>query len=158
MFFFQPCWFPLFFICHSSSFSVIQVNVDVKLLWKERVLSFTTYAFSCCISPLEFVLFLGLKTIKNSSFYGGNVLHVLVLFFFIFSLPLISTLVPACISHNLTAATKFSCCSSNQKKCLSVISRYSCLSLLSRWASLAWNLLSCFLFLSLINQICGLGN
>ena len=115
MFFFQRCWFPLFFICHSSSFSVIQVNVDVKLLWKERVLSFTTYAFSCCISPLEFVLFLGLKTIKNSSFYGGNVLHVLVLFFFIFSLPLISTLVPACISHNLTAATKFSCCSSNQK-------------------------------------------
>ena len=115
MFFFQRCWFPLFFICHSSSFSVIQVNVDVKLLWKERVLSFTTYAFSCCISPLEFVLFLGLKTIKNSPFYGGNVLHVLVLFFFIFSLPLISTLVPACISHNLTAATKFSCCSSNQK-------------------------------------------
>ena len=115
MFFFQRCWFPLFFICHSSSFSVIQVNVDVKLLWKERVLSFTTYAFSCCISPLEFVLFLGLKTIKNSSFYGGNVLHVLVLLFFIFSLPLISTLVPACISHNLTAATKFSCCSSNQK-------------------------------------------
>ena len=112
MFFFQRCWFPLFFICHSSSFSVIQVNVDVKLLWKERVLSFTTYAFSCCISPLEFVLFLGLKTIKNSSFYGGNVLHVLVLFFFIFSLPLISTLVPACISHNLTAAT---CRSSNQK-------------------------------------------
>ena len=50
-------------------------------------------------------------------------------FFFFFSLPLISTLVPACISHNLTAATKFSCCSSNQKKCLSVISRYSCLSL-----------------------------
>ena len=84
MFFFQRCWFPLFFICHSSSFSVIQVNVDVKLLWKERVLSFTTYAFSCCISPLEFVLFLGLKTIKNSSFYGGNVLHVLVPFFFLF--------------------------------------------------------------------------
>ena len=88
MFFFQRCWFPLFFICHSSSFSVIQVNVDVKLLWKERVLSFTTYAFSCCISPLYFfVLFLGLKTIKNSSFYGGNVLHVLVLFFLFFRYP-----------------------------------------------------------------------
>ena len=41
---------------------------------------------------------------------------------FFFSLPLISTLVPACISYNLTAATKFSCCSSNHKKCLPVIS------------------------------------
>ena len=82
--------------------------------------SFATYAYSCRIFLLEFLLFLGLNTITNSSFYGGNVLHVLVLFFF--SLPLISTLVPACISYNLTAATKFSCCSSNQKKCLPVIS------------------------------------
>ena len=49
--------------------------------------------------------------------------------FFFVSLPLISTLVFACISHNLTAATKFSCCSSNEKKYLSVISSYSCLSL-----------------------------
>ena len=38
-----------------------------------------------------------------------------VFLFTFFSLPLIFTLVAASISHFLTAATKFSCCSSNKK-------------------------------------------
>ena len=50
------------------------------------------------------------------TFYGGNVLRVLVHFFFTaahFHLALVT----ANISLFVTAATKFSCCSSN-KKCL----------------------------------------
>ena len=45
-----------------------------------------------------------------------------------FSLPLIFTLVAASIFHFLTAATKFSCCSSNKKMSSLFISRSSCLS------------------------------
>ena len=37
MFFFQRYWSPLFFVSRSSSFSVIQVNVDIKIKSKERV-------------------------------------------------------------------------------------------------------------------------
>ena len=61
-------------------------------------------------------------------FYEGNLVRVLVRF--LFSLPFIFTLVAASISNFLTAATKFSCCSSN-KKCLLgfFISRSSSLSL-----------------------------
>ena len=45
MFFLQQNWSPLWFICRSSSFSVIQVNVDIKIKWKER-LSFLLFVFS----------------------------------------------------------------------------------------------------------------
>ena len=38
MFFFQPNWSPLLFISRSSSFPVIQVNVDIKIKWKERLI------------------------------------------------------------------------------------------------------------------------
>ena len=37
MFFFQRIWSPLFFVARSSSFSVIHVNVDIKIKSKERV-------------------------------------------------------------------------------------------------------------------------
>ena len=37
MFFFQRNWSPLFFISRSSSFSVIHVNVDIKIKWEERI-------------------------------------------------------------------------------------------------------------------------
>ena len=50
-------------------------------------------------------------------------------------------LVAASISHFVTAASKFSCCSSNKTKCL--------LCFFSRWAWLACRLLSLFLCLSL---------
>ena len=40
MCFFQRNWFPLLFISRSSSFPVIQVNVDIKILWKERLVFF----------------------------------------------------------------------------------------------------------------------
>ena len=37
MFFFQRNWSPLFFISRSSSFSVIHVNVDIKIKWEGRI-------------------------------------------------------------------------------------------------------------------------
>ena len=37
MIFFQRNWSPLLFISRSSSFPVIQVNVDIKIQWKERL-------------------------------------------------------------------------------------------------------------------------
>ena len=37
MFFFQRNWSLLLFIFRSSSFPVIQVNVDIKIEWKERL-------------------------------------------------------------------------------------------------------------------------
>ena len=45
MFFFQPNWSPLLFISRSSSFPVIQVNVDIKIKWKERLI-FLLFVFS----------------------------------------------------------------------------------------------------------------
>ena len=46
-------------------------------------------------------------------FYGGNVVRVLVHFFFT-AAHIHLALVAASISHFVTAATKFSCCSSNK--------------------------------------------
>ena len=80
-----------------------------------------------------------------------------VFLFTFFSLPLIFTLVAASISHFLTAATKFSCCSSNKKmSSFFFISRSSCL---SPFFSLTFADLSPTFFLSLsfsfaIFQIC----
>ena len=72
------------------------------------------------------------------------------LFTFFYSLPLIFTLVAASISHFLTAAKKFSRCSSNKKcfLCFLSLALALCRSF-SRWASLAYRLLSLFLCLSL---------
>ena len=87
------------------------------------------------------------------TFFGGNLIRVLVHFS---SLPLIFTLhwwLLALISHFVTAATKFSCCSSNKKKNISFV-------FFSRWASLACHLLSSFSlsFSCSIFQICGHDN
>ena len=72
-----------------------------------------------------------------------------VFLFTFFSTALIFTLVAASISHFLTAATKFSCCSSNKKclLCFLSLALALCRSF-SRWASLAYRLLSLFLCLS----------
>ena len=54
------------------------------------------------------------QKLLSYTFYGGNVVRVLVHFFFTaahFHLALVA----ASISHFVTAATKFSCCSSNKK-------------------------------------------
>ena len=54
------------------------------------------------------------QKLLSYTFYGGNVVRVLVHFFFTaayFHLALVAT----SISHFVTAATKFSCCSSNKK-------------------------------------------
>ena len=83
------------------------------------------------------------------TFNGGNVVHVLVHFF---SLSLFSPciwLVAASISHFVTAATKFSCCSSDKKTSLFFISCSRSLRHFSRGASLAYRLLFLFLCLSL---------
>ena len=84
------------------------------------------------------------------TFYGGNVVRVLVHFFFTdahFHLALVA----ASISHFVTAARKFSCCQFRQKN----VSFHQLLSLaldlcrpFSCWASLACRLLSLFLCLS----------
>ena len=56
------------------------------------------------------------QKLLSCTFYGGNVVRVLVqFFFFFFFLLLIFTLVAATFSHFVTVATKFSCCSSNKK-------------------------------------------
>ena len=73
------------------------------------------------------------KLLSYTSF-GGNVVHVLVHFVFLLAL------VAASVSHVVTAATTFSCCSSNKK--MSPL-------FFSRWASLACRLLSLLLCLSL---------
>ena len=54
------------------------------------------------------------QKLLSYTFFGGNVVRVLVHFFFTaahFHLALVA----ASISHFVTAATKFSCCSSNKK-------------------------------------------
>ena len=74
----------------------------------------------------------------------------LFLFTFFFSLPPIFTLVAANISQFLTAATIFSCCSSNKKRLHSFLSlAVAVCHSFSRWASLACSLFSLFLCLSL---------
>ena len=91
--------------------------------------------------------------------YGGNVVRVLVHFFFTaahFHLALVA----ASISHFVTAATKFSCCSSNKKMSpLFFISRSRSL---SPFFSLSFAGLPLFLFsLSFscsVFQICGHDN
>ena len=67
-----------------------------------------------------------------------------------FSLPLIFTVVAASISHFLTAATKFSCCSSTKKylNCILSLTLALCRSF-TRWGSLACHLLSLFLCISI---------
>ena len=84
-------------------------------------------------------------------FYGGDVVHVLVHFFFTathFHLALVAT----SISHFVTTAAKFSCCSSNKKNTSFIIFLSLALDLcrtFSHGASLACHILSLFLCLSL---------
>ena len=89
------------------------------------------------------------QKLLSYTFYGGNVVRVLVHFFFTaahFHLALVA----ASISHFVTAATKFSCCSSNKKCLLCFLSLALDLCRpFSRWVSLACRVLSLFLGLSL---------
>ena len=89
------------------------------------------------------------QKLLSYTFYGGNVVRVLVHFFFTaahFHLALVA----ASISHFVTAATKFSCCSSNKKCLLCFLSlALGLFRPFSRWASLACRLLSLFLCISL---------
>ena len=87
-------------------------------------------------------------------FCGGNIVRVLIHFFFTFMF----TLVSARISYFPTAATKFSCCSSNEKMSpLSFISRSSCLSLFFslNFAGLSPTFSFSLSFSRSIFQICG---
>ena len=80
-------------------------------------------------------------------FYGGNIVFVLVQFFF--SLSLIFTLVATSISHFLTAATKFLCCSFDKKRLLCFFSLALALFLIELlWPVALLSLFLC-LFLSL---------
>ena len=88
------------------------------------------------------------QKLLSYTFYGGNVERVLIHFFFTaahFHLALLT----ASSSHFVTAATKFSCCSSNKKCLLCFLSLALDLCRpFSRWASLACCPLSLFLCLS----------
>ena len=76
-------------------------------------------------------------------------------FCFFFSLPLIFTVVAASISHFLTAATKFSCCSSNKKMSivfyLSLQLSVALLIVERRWSVTYFLFFSVFLFLYIPN-------
>ena len=90
------------------------------------------------------------QKLLSYTFYGGNVIRVLVHFFFHCCSFSPCILVAASIARFVTVATRFSCCSSNKKCLLCFLS----LSLdlcrpFSRWPSLACSLLSIFLCLSL---------
>ena len=93
-------------------------------------------------------------------FYGGSVVRVLVHFFFT-AAHFYLALGAASISYFVTAATKFSCCSSNKKCLLCFLSLALDLCRpFSLWVSLACRFFSLF-FLSFsgsIFQICGHDN
>ena len=76
-------------------------------------------------------------------------------FCFFFSLPLIFTVVAASISHFLTAATKYSCCSSNKKLSivfyLSLQLSVALLIVERRWSVTYFLVFSVFLFLYIPN-------
>ena len=74
-----------------------------------------------------------------------------VFLFIFFSLPLIFSLVAASISYSPTAATKFSCCSSNKKKSLLCLLSLALFLVEIRWP------VAYFLFFSVF-QICGHDN
>ena len=88
------------------------------------------------------------QKLLSYTFYGGNVVRVLV-HFFLTAAYFHLALVAASISHFVTVATKFSCCSSNKKCLLCFFSlALDLFRPFSRWASLACRLLSLFLCLS----------
>ena len=88
------------------------------------------------------------QTLPSNTFYGGNVVRVLVHFFFTtahFQLALVA----AKFSHFLTSATKFFMLFFQPKMFpLFFISRSSSLRCFPRWTSLACRPLSLYLFLS----------
>ena len=87
-----------------------------------------------------------MKLSETSTFYGRRKCRTCSCSLS-FLLALIFTLVAASISHFLTSATKFSCCSSNRKclLCYFSLALAHCRSF-SRWASLACRLLSLSLY------------
>ena len=89
------------------------------------------------------------QTLPSYPFYGGHIVRVLVHFFFCTAAHFQIPSVAVSISYFLTAATKFSCCSSNQKcfLCFLSLAQASCRSF-TRWASLAYRVLCLFLCLS----------
>ena len=98
------------------------------------------------------------REVLSCTCYGGNVVRVLVHFFFIATHYHLA-LVAATFSYFVTAATKFSCCSSNKKN-VSFVFFSLALDLcrpFSRWASLACSLTFSFSlsFSCSIFQICG---
>ena len=105
------------------------------------------YISCCCFALLQRKTSRNFLVTSGYLFYGGNV-RILVHFFF-FSLPLIFTLVAASTSHFLTAATKFSCCSSNKKCLLCFLSLALDLLALLPFFSLSFSGLPLFLCLSL---------
>ena len=89
------------------------------------------------------------RNLFSYTFYGGNVVRVLVQFFFSLPAHFHLALVATSISHFVAAATKFSCCSSNKKMSpLLFISRSKPLSPFFSLSFAGCRLLSLFLCLS----------
>ena len=88
-------------------------KTTIGLITKKQLYTCSTLfcTFLCrCFSWLQRYI----RLPETYTFYGGNVVRFLVHFFFTaahFHLALVA----ASISHFVTAATKFSCCSSNKK-------------------------------------------
>ena len=102
---------------------------------------FCTFLCRCFARPQR-------ETSRN--FFMEEMSYVFSFTFFFTAAHFHLALVAASISHFVTAATKFSCCSSNKKCLLCFLSLALDLCRpFSRWASLACRLLSLFLCVSL---------
>ena len=71
MFFFQRIRSSLFFTSHSSSFSVIQVNVDIKINSKERISFVVGVLYLQRSGPLIIIIIIIIITIIIISPWGG---------------------------------------------------------------------------------------
>ena len=92
----------------------------------------------CCFNLHDNNVCFNFQNLPSCTFYGGNVIYVLVHFsLFFLCLSFSPSLVTSGISHFLTATTKFSCCSSN-KKCLPCFLSLALSSSLSLFFSLSF--------------------
>ena len=140
---------------HRSSFTHPPWNFfNVDFLFLGGVLKLKFLAICNLLTQRILASLVAVDSLRNFQkllsymFYRENVARVVVHFFFT-AAHFYLALVAASISHFVTPATKFSCCSSNKKMSpWFLIPRSRLCPPLSRWASLACHLLSLFLCLS----------
>ena len=94
-----------------TTISLISKKATLRVQQAQFFVHFFAVVLNCTTTTWNF------QKLLSYTFYGGNVARFLVHFFFFTAARFHLALVAASISHFFTAATKFSCCSSN-KKCL----------------------------------------